>query len=114
MAPAPAVTQSVLVYNRIAHNRRKTWLLVAVAIASIVPFVAGIGYSASRVVLTYFGHRTHIGTVQERRILDRIDGYPAEYRYQIRAEFVRRMAAGRQARERDEADDNRLRIQVMI
>ena len=34
-------SQPVLVYDRIARNRRKTWLLVAFAIASLAPFVFG-------------------------------------------------------------------------
>jgi heat shock protein HtpX len=114
MAPAPAVTQSVLVYNRIATNRRKTWMLVAMAIASIVPFVAGAGYAASRVVLTYFGHRTHLSAAQERQFLHRIDAYPAEYREQLRERFERRMAAGRLVRDREEAEDRSLGIQIMV
>jgi heat shock protein HtpX len=115
MAPAPPVTQSVLVYNRIAHNRRKTWLLVAVAIASIIPFVAGLGYSASRVVLMYFGHRPHLTSVQYDRVMHRIEeSYPEEYQAQFKAQLERRMAAERAVREKDEAEDSRLRIQVMV
>src|SRR5450432_48989 len=114
MAPAPAVTQSVLVYNRIANNRRKTWLLVAIAIASIVPFVASAGYGATRVVFSFFVHRTHLSAVQQQRVLDRIDRYPAEYREQVRADFERRMAADRLVRGQQDAADYRLRVQVMV
>lgn len=52
----PTVTQPVLVYDRIAQNRRKTVFLVAIAILSIVPFVAGISYSAAEYTLRRFGH----------------------------------------------------------
>src|ERR1039457_1216106 len=88
MGPAPAVIQPVLVYNRIAANRRKTWLLVAIAIAAIVPFVAAASYGATRIVFAYFGRRAaHVSSIsaaQEQRILDRIDEYPAEYRSEER------------------------------
>jgi heat shock protein HtpX len=39
--------QSVLVYDRIAQNRRKTVILVAFAILSILPFIAGVSYAAA-------------------------------------------------------------------
>jgi heat shock protein HtpX len=116
MDSAPAITQSVLVYNRIANNRRKTWLLVAIAIASIVPFVAAAAFGATQVVFSYFVHRTHISAfspAQQERIQARIDEYPAEYRAQIRADFERRMAADRLVRYKEEAEDSRLRIQLM-
>jgi heat shock protein HtpX len=113
-ASAPASTEPVLVYNRIANNRRKTWLLVAIAIASIVPFVASAGYGATRVVFSFFVHRTHLSAAQQQRAIDRIDRYPAEYREQVRAQFESRMAADGLVREKQEAEDNRLRIQIML
>jgi heat shock protein HtpX len=39
--------QPVLVYDRIAHNRRKTWLLVALAVSALAPFVWGISYAVA-------------------------------------------------------------------
>ncbi len=42
----PQMTQPVLVYTRIAYNRRKTWLLLAFAIASIFPFVLAVSYES--------------------------------------------------------------------
>ena len=117
MGPAPAVIQPVLVYNRIAANRRKTWLLVAIAIAAIVPFVAAASYGATRIVFSFFVHRTHISSIsaaQEQRILDRIDRYPAEYRAQIREHFQRRMAADRAVRNTEDAEDGNLRIQINV
>ena len=118
MGPAPAVIQPVLVYNRIAANRRKTWLLVAIAIAAIVPFVAAASYGATRIVFAYFGRRAaHVSSIsaaQEQRILDRIDEYPAEYRAQIREHFQRRMAADRAVRNTEDAEDGNLRIQIVV
>ncbi len=40
-------SEPVLVYSRIAHNRRKTWFLVALAVAALAPFVWGISYGAA-------------------------------------------------------------------
>jgi heat shock protein HtpX len=114
MDSSPAVTPSAPVYNRIANNRRKTWLLVAMAIVSIVPFVASAAYGATHVVFSFFVHRTHLGAAQQQQALDRISRYPAEYREQIRAQFERRMAADRLVRGQQDTDDDRLRFQVMV
>jgi len=40
-----------LVYNRIAHNRRKTWMLVAMSILALLPFVAGLSWGLSATVV---------------------------------------------------------------
>jgi heat shock protein HtpX len=114
MDSSPAVTPSVPVYNRIAKNRRKTWLLVALAIASIVPFVASASYGATHLVFSFFVHRTHLSAAQQQQALDRIDRYPAEYREQVRAQFERRMAVDRLVRGQQDTDDDRLRFQVMV
>ena len=42
MTPHTALGQPVLVYNRIAQNRRKTVLLVALSVLVLVPFIVGI------------------------------------------------------------------------
>ena len=47
----PACTEPVLVYNRIAHNHRKTALLVAMAVASIAPFVLFLSYGFALTVV---------------------------------------------------------------
>jgi len=113
MATSPEVTQSVLVYNRIAQNRRKTWLLVAIAIASVVPFVAAVSYGAARVVLSRFGSH-HITARQEGQIRRQIEAYPSEYRDQALAAFDRRMRAERTTRDQDETVDNQLRVFVLV
>jgi len=101
MGPVPTAAQSVLVYNRIAANRRKTWLLVAIAIASIVPFVAAVSYGVTRGVFAYFGHRGHVRATiseeQEQRMLARVEEYPEEYRERMREHLERRLAAERAA-----------------
>ncbi len=57
----PACTEPVLVYNRIAQNHRKTVLLVAMAVASIAPFVLAFsyGFALSIVYRLAGGHGIH-------------------------------------------------------
>src|SRR5579871_1562541 len=62
----PTVTQSVLVYDRIAQNRRKTVFLVAIAILSIVPFIAGLSYLAAQWTLSQLGHHVISSDIDER------------------------------------------------
>jgi heat shock protein HtpX len=56
----PACTEPVPVYNRIAQNHRKTVLLVAMAVASIAPFVLALsyGFALSIVYRLAGGHGT--------------------------------------------------------
>jgi heat shock protein HtpX len=42
----------VLVYHRIARNRRKTWLLVALSVATLLPFVVGLSYGFSKIFVS--------------------------------------------------------------
>ena len=64
----PMLTQPVLVYTRIAQNRRKTWLLVAVAIASIIPFVLAVSGGAATIIVSEVGARAHRSRVQQIRL----------------------------------------------
>ena len=45
------IAEPVLVYDRIARNRRKTWLLVAFALATLAPFVLGISYTVAAYIV---------------------------------------------------------------
>ena len=64
----PTMTQPVLVYTRIAQNRRKTWLLVAFAVASIIPFVLAISYAVSSIIMSEVAGREHVERVREIRM----------------------------------------------
>ena len=61
----PQTARSVLVYTRIAQNRWKTWLLVAFAIASIVPFVLAISYAGSTIIVGEMFGRAHLERLRE-------------------------------------------------
>ena len=54
---APTVTEPVLVYDRIAQNRRKTIFLVVIAILMIIPFIGGIGFGLAEYTVSRFGRR---------------------------------------------------------
>jgi hypothetical protein len=64
----PQVNEKVLVYTRIAYNRRRTWLLVAFAIASIIPFVLAVSCGVSSIVISEVGGRAHVQRVREIRM----------------------------------------------
>src|SRR5258708_28140883 len=75
MSPIASAAQPVQVYDRIAHNRRKTWLLVACAILALAPFIFGISYAiaASIVVRVSPGARTaRAAARQEESMLKRM------------------------------------------
>src|SRR5437868_1921640 len=59
----PSITEPVLVYRRIADNRRKTWLLVAFAILSILPFVLSVSYGVAALLMSQVSGHAH-----ERRL----------------------------------------------
>ena len=121
-----------MVYNRIAQNRRKTWFLVAIAILSIVPFVGGLAWGATRVVLIYFGHSGPYGHVTspltqqfqqryeetllklEEERYGEYGEYGREYVEQLRAEVRRKAEEQKKRLEREQAEDRKLGIQVMI
>jgi heat shock protein HtpX len=90
---SPAVTQPVLVYDRIAQNRRKTALLIAIAIASIIPFVAAISYAAADMMLP-IPRVSHTSTtlvqVDDPVIQARIERYRLEYERHQEKEAARR------------------------
>jgi heat shock protein HtpX len=62
------MTQPVLVYTRIAHNRLKTWLLMAFAILSIIPFVLAVSYGVSTIIISETGGRAHVEREREIRM----------------------------------------------
>jgi heat shock protein HtpX len=44
MSPLDGGSHPVLVYNRIANNRQKTWALIAMSMATLAPFVVALSY----------------------------------------------------------------------
>ncbi len=85
----PQMTQPVLVYTRIARNRWKTWLLVAFAIALLIPFVLAISYGGASIIIAETGGRSHDSRVQEIEIhkeLADMTAYAEDpaYSYQMR------------------------------
>lgn len=102
MAPLP---QPVLVYDRISQNRRKTLLLVAVAILSLIPFVGGISYSAAVWTVSRFGHHS-ISQSQEQRLFSQLRSHStvgqSEEDREIEREVTANIQKMRQGREEDE------------
>ncbi|HJZ97333.1 MAG TPA: M48 family metalloprotease, partial [Candidatus Solibacter sp.] len=55
----------VLVYRRIAHNRRKTWMLVAMSLLTLAPFVLGLTYGLSKIIVA----RVRAQSARERAMI---------------------------------------------
>ena len=102
-----AVTQPVLVYNRIAQNQRKTLILVAVAVLSILPFVAALSYGFSAWFVAQFD-RHHTTAANEIRMERSLAGVPDEYR----AEVLEQVHRERLAHDREAAEDRAVRTRV--
>jgi heat shock protein HtpX len=75
MTPSQAIGQPVLVYNRIAQNRRRTALLVAFSMIALVPFVVGVSYLVSRAIMGQVSDWTEIAHDRERRTLAEVESY---------------------------------------
>jgi len=118
MSP-PSVSQPVLVYDRIAQNRRKTVILVALAIALTVPFIGAVSFGVSEFLVAQFGPRTDIGRTREnamRRALSRRreSGRPdTEFTRELDNQLEAETWKMRVQREKDEEAIARFRMQMM-
>ena len=103
---AIAATRPVLVYNRVSQNRRKTVLLVALALLSIVPFVVGISYVFGQVVVSQFGSRPDYYDIQWEVYKNYPDSGPEHWHREIRRRYLAE-------KERLDAGNRELRMTVM-
>lgn len=111
MVAAPPV-QPVLVYNRIAQNRRKTWLLAALAVAAVVPFILGISFIVSVGVVSRVSPHTRASRSEIRWEEEYLRNAP-EVSSDARAAFERRLEKQRKALEGQRAADSVLLIELM-
>ena len=136
MTPADALSHPVLVYTRIAQNRRRTVLLVAFSIIALVPFVVGISYLVSLGVMSQVSDWKAITHAEARARLKALEAYfndahgqvdPAEAHFQqLRAQvpeaqrqefdtdlegYIRKHRA---AQTRREAELSRTSIELML
>jgi heat shock protein HtpX len=119
MTPPIAIGQPVLVYTRIAQNRRKTVLLVALSVLALVPFIVGISCGVSLVIT----RQVSPSTKPAQASIEREEAYYQEVRSQIpeedRQEFDARvqirLAKERAAVARQEAaEDPSLMPKLML
>src|ERR1017187_2741861 len=80
---ASTVTQPVVVYDRIAQNRRKTVFLVAIAILMIIPFIGGISFGLAQYTISRVGHHS-ISQSEEARLKE-------EYLREVEPGYQRQM-----------------------
>jgi heat shock protein HtpX len=67
MTETMSANQPVLVYRRIAANRRKAWLLITLTVLAVLPFVLGISYG----VAAYVASKVSPDVRRERLVLER-------------------------------------------
>src|SRR5262245_5565147 len=107
--------EQVLAYDRIAQNRRKTWLLVAVAVLALAPFVWAISYGvasfvAGRVVPS--GRSARVVAAREEALLHKELAAGGE-RTEWVAAFEERIAEQRAQAAKQEAEYARLRLKLL-
>ncbi len=110
----PPVSRSVLVYDRIAENRRRTVLLVIIAIACVIPFVAAVSFGVADLVAAKFGPHTHMSQAQEQQLRRAIAPRAGEMRYEFERELERRLDQESRARRQQEAENITFRWQAMF
>ena len=103
-----AATRPVLVYNRVSQNRRRTVLLVFLSLLTIVPFVFGISFAFSQVMVRELGERPDYYDIQFKVHMEflrrdpEFQGGPQEWQSEIdrryREEFKRCVAANHELR----------------
>jgi len=121
MTPSQALDQPVLVYTRIAQNRRGTLLLVAFSVIALVPFVVGVSYLASGGIVSQVRAFMQVSHARTRARLDSLEALSAiapgsgdprvAYLETLRAEFP---AAERQAFDTDLAGYLRQRRAALV
>lgn len=111
----PTITQAVLVYTRIEENRRKTWLLVAFAIASIIPFVLAVSYGAATIIMAEVGGRAHASRAQSIKLHKELADLTANLAEgsSFSDEMRRKELELRREDEREVALDREIRLQMM-
>ncbi|MGB7762837.1 MAG: M48 family metallopeptidase [Bryobacteraceae bacterium] len=118
MTPSIAVGQPVLVYTRIAQNRRRTVVLLVISVLALVPFVAGVSYLVSRTVMRQvLPSQAHLRAQLEEDeayhqelVSETEAGFPAEYE----ARYRDRVAKERATLAKREAGDPELMLEMMV
>jgi hypothetical protein len=101
MTPAKTIGQPVLVYTRIAQNRRKTVLLAAFLVIALVPLVIGTSYLVSSGITSQV--RPSSKSARER--IDWEEGYYRSLRAYIPSEARQEFDTDARSRIRKERAD---------
>jgi heat shock protein HtpX len=114
MTPTERLAEPVLVYDRIARNRHKTWFLVACAVAALAPFVLGIGYvaAASIVVRVAPEARTMRSRIRQEEAFLRNLRASGQPRTEWDIELERNIADQREQAAKLETDNMALRMKL--
>ncbi len=120
MATTIPVTQPVLVYDRIAQNRRKTILLVALTVILTIPFVGALSYGVSEVIVSQFGGVQAANMARERALQRTLSRYrtggraSSEYGRRVENELELDLEHVRAEVRKARPAINRFRLQVIL
>jgi heat shock protein HtpX len=103
--------QPVPVYNRIAQNRRTTWLLASLAIAAVVPFILGISFVVSWGVVARISPHSHNNRGEMRWEEDYLRNTP-DIPPETRAAFERRLQDQRKAIQNEQQSNSGLQTEL--
>jgi len=118
MTPTQPITQPVLVYNRIAQNRRRTVLLVGLSIAALIPFIVGISFGVTFAIMRQLGpspSRARAQIAREEAYYKQLRAQLGDdYRDEFDAAIEKRIRKERADLARREAEDGPLRVELML
>ncbi len=120
MSPLPSASQPVLVYDRIAQNRRKTVVLLVLAVALTLPFIAAVSFSVSEFLVAQFGPRPRLSHMDEASLRQDLarHGNSGTSETAFSHDIYRRLevhaAEMREQRQREDEAIARFRLQTMV
>ncbi|HEY2016123.1 MAG TPA: M48 family metalloprotease [Bryobacteraceae bacterium] len=120
MSPATVASKPVLVYDRIAQNRRKTVLLVALTVFLTIPFVAAVSFGVSETMLRQFGPHPRMSRAAEKNMQSALDAYrrsgqaESEYNRALGLDLERQIHEIQAERQQQEAATAGFRLQMRV
>jgi heat shock protein HtpX len=118
MSPEISTGKPVLAYTRIAQNRYKSILLIALSIGALVPFVAGISFGVSYGIMRQLGpspKRLRARIQFEEAYYDKVRaGIPDDERVEFDDRYEKQLRQDRAELARHEAEDPPLMLKLIL
>jgi heat shock protein HtpX len=115
---SPTITQSVLVYDRISQNQRKSVFLVALAILLTAPFVLAVSFAVSELALSQFGPHARLNANDEslRKAFSRRESgsLDAQAKRELDLQFAVQRQKMREERQKEQSAITGFRLEMMV